>query len=34
MPPQWWVLRVALGLAGGLLLLWIVAWLLVRMGVL
>ena len=34
MPPQWWVLRLALGVAGVLLLLWIVTWLLLRMGVL
>ena len=34
MPPQWWVLRLALGIAGGLLLLWIVTSLLLRLGVL
>ena len=34
MPPQWWVLRLALGLAGGLLLLWIVTSLLFRLGAL
>ncbi len=34
MPPQWWVLRLALGIAGGLLLFWIATSLLFRLGVL
>ncbi len=34
MPPQWWVLRLALCIGGGLLLFWIAAWLLFRLGVL